>query len=102
MSLSALWQLARLSLTAGWMILVLLALRPMLKKIPRKFSCLLWALVAVRLAFPFSLESRVSLVPPAAAAPQQIVQTLPAAQQVWVTPPAQTATVSTAAAAASA
>ena len=102
MSLSALWQLARLSLTAGWMILVLLALRPMLKKIPRKFSCLLWALVAVRLAFPFSLESRVSLVPPAAAAPQQIVQTLPAAQQVWVTAPAQTATVSTAAAAASA
>ena len=99
MSLSALWQLARLSLTAGWMVLVLLALRPLLKKIPRKFSCLLWALVAVRLAFPFSFESKVSLVPPAAASPQQIVQTLPAAQQVFVTAPAQTAasTVTTAA-----
>lgn len=102
MSLSALWQLARLSLTAGWMVLVLLALRPLLKKIPRKFSCLLWALVAVRLAFPFSFESKVSLVPPAAAAPQQIVQTLPAAQQVWATAPAQTATASTVTTAASA
>lgn len=102
MSLSTLWQLARLSLTAGWMVLVLLALRPLLKKIPRKFSCLLWALVAVRLAFPFSFESRVSLVPPAAAAPQQIVQALPAAQQVWVTAPAQTAAVSTVTTAASA
>ena len=100
MSLSALWQLARLSLTAGWMILVLLVLRPLLKKIPRKFSCLLWALVAVRLALPFSFESRVSLVPPAAAAPQQIVQALPTAQQVWVTAPAQAA-ASTAATAAS-
>ena len=35
------YQLARLSLIAGWMTLLLLALRPLLKKLPRSFSCLL-------------------------------------------------------------
>ena len=49
------YNLARQSLTAGWLILALLALRPLLKKAPRAFSCLLWALAAVRLVFPFSL-----------------------------------------------
>ena len=44
MSFSLFWQVVRLSLTAGWMILVLLALRPLLKKAPRRFSCLLWGL----------------------------------------------------------
>ena len=66
------YNLARQSLTAGWLILALLALRPLLKKVPRAFSCLLWALAAVRLVFPFSLESRVSLVPQQIAAPAQI------------------------------
>lgn len=66
------YNLARQSLTAGWLILALLALRPLLKKAPRAFSCLLWALAAVRLVFPFSLESRVSLVPQQIAAPAQI------------------------------
>ena len=64
--------LARQSLTAGWMILALLLLRPLLKKAPRAFSCLLWGLAAVRLVFPFSLESRVSLVPQQIAAPVRV------------------------------
>ena len=81
-------QVARLSLTAGWMILVLLALRPLLKKAPRRFSCLLWGLVAVRLALPFSFESRVSMVPQAAAAPQKIAQALNPGQVMWVNPAA--------------
>lgn len=66
------YNLARQSLTAGWMILALLLLRPLLKKAPRAFSCLLWALAAVRLALPFSLESRVSLVPQQIAAPIRV------------------------------
>lgn len=88
MSFSLFWQVVRLSLTAGWMILVLLALRPLLKKAPRRFSCLLWGLVAVRLALPFSFESRVSMVPQAAAAPQKIAQTLNPGQMNWVSPAA--------------
>ena len=91
MSFSLFWQVVRLSLTAGWMILVLLALRPLLKKAPRRFSCLLWGLVAVRLALPFSFESRVSMVPQAAAAPQKIAQTLNPGQMNWVSPAALTA-----------
>ena len=91
MSFSLFWQVVRLSLTAGWMILVLLALRPLLKKAPRRFSCLLWGLVAIRLAFPFSFESRVSIVPQAAAAPQKIAQTLNPGQMNWVSPAALTA-----------
>lgn len=88
MSFSLFWQVVRLSLTAGWMILVLLALRPLLKKAPRRFSCLLWGLVAIRLALPFSFESRVSMVPQAAAAPQKIAQTLKPGQMNWVSPAA--------------
>ena len=88
MSFSLFWQVVRLSLTAGWMILVLLALRPLLKKAPRRFSCLLWGLVAVRLALPFSFESRVSMVPQAAAAPQKIAQALNPRQMNWVSPAA--------------
>ena len=88
MSFSLFWQVVRLSLTAGWMILVLLALRPLLKKAPRRFSCLLWGLVAVRLALPFSFESRVSMVPQAAAAPQKIAQALNPGQMNWVSPAA--------------
>ena len=70
------------------MILVLLALRPLLKKAPRRFSCLLWGLVAIRLALPFSFESRVSMVPQAAAAPQKIAQALNPGQMNWVSPAA--------------
>ena len=88
MSFSLFWQVVRLSLTAGWMILVLLVLRPLLKKAPRRFSCLLWGLVAVRLALPFSFESRVSMVPQAAAAPQKIAQALNPWQMNWVSPAA--------------
>ena len=88
MSFSLFWQVVRLSLTAGWMILVLLALRPLLKKAPRRFSCLLWGLVAIRLALPFSFESRVSMVPQAAAAPQKIAQALNPGQMNWVSPAA--------------
>lgn len=56
-------QLLRQSLTAGWIILALVALRPLLKKAPRWVSCLLWSLPAVRLLVPATLQSRVSLVP---------------------------------------
>ena len=65
-------QLVRQSLTGGWIILALLLLRPLIKKLPRWISCLLWALAAVRLVMPFSLESKMSLVPQQIAAPTQI------------------------------
>ena len=70
-------QLARQSLTGGWMILALVLLRPLIKKLPRWISCLLWALAAVRLVLPFTLESRMSLVPQRIAAPVHITPIAP-------------------------
>ena len=53
-------KLANMSVAAGWLILVVLVLRLALKKAPRWITCLLWALVAVRLVCPVSLQSPVS------------------------------------------
>lgn len=54
-----------LSVTAGWMVLVVLLLRFCLKKAPRWITCVLWGLIALRLILPFSIESPVSLIPTA-------------------------------------
>ena len=51
------------SIAAGWLILAVIAVRFFLRKAPRQLSCVLWALVAVRLLCPFSLESAFSLIP---------------------------------------
>ena len=51
------------SIAAGWLILAVLLLRLALKKAPKAVHCLLWLLVGVRLACPFSIESALSLVP---------------------------------------
>ena len=66
-------KLLNMSVTAGWIILAVTALRFLLKKAPKWVSCALWALVAVRLICPFSLESALSLVPSAEALPQNII-----------------------------
>ena len=42
-------KLVNMSVAAGWLILAVLVLRLALKKAPRWITCLLWALVAVRL-----------------------------------------------------
>ena len=51
------------SIAAGWMILAVIALRGLLRKAPKWMICLLWALVAVRLVCPFSMESVFSMIP---------------------------------------
>lgn len=40
------------AVSAGWMILALLILRPVLQKIAAWVRCLLWGLAAVRLVLP--------------------------------------------------
>lgn len=62
------------SLSASVMILAVVLLRPLLKRAPRWTSLLLWAMVALRLMVPFSIESRVSLIPAAEPIPTQIAQ----------------------------
>ena len=64
-------KLANMSMAAGWLILAVLVLRLLLKKAPRWITCLLWALVAVRLVCPFSFPSPVSAYQVAAPAAVQ-------------------------------
>ncbi|MEA4823759.1 MAG: M56 family metallopeptidase [Clostridiaceae bacterium] len=54
-----------MSLAVGWLILVIIVLRPLLRRAPRSIHCLLWGLVAIRLICPLSPESVLSLIPSA-------------------------------------
>lgn len=58
-------QLFNMSVSAGWLILAVIVLRLFMRKAPRWICCVLWAMVAVRLVCPISLESVFSLVPSA-------------------------------------
>ena len=55
--------LLTMSIGAAWLILVVMLLRPLLKKTPKWVNCVLWGFVGLRLACPFVLESRFSLMP---------------------------------------
>lgn len=55
--------LVNMSLVSGWIIIILLVLRPFMKKIPRSVVCGLWLLAGIRLVFPVGFESFLSLIP---------------------------------------
>ena len=44
-----------MSIAAGWLILVVMVLRIILKKAPKYIRCILWGVVAIRLICPISL-----------------------------------------------
>ncbi len=50
------------SITAGWMVLVVLVLRLLLRRAPKGTICLLWLPVGLRLVWFYTIESPVSLV----------------------------------------
>ena len=52
-----------LSVQAGFLILATIFIRGIFKKIPKKYICLLWCMVGLRLLIPVTIESPVSLVP---------------------------------------
>ena len=52
-----------MSLTAGYVILFVILVRPLLKKAPKFISYALWGVVAFRLIIPFSFEGMFSLLP---------------------------------------
>ena len=62
-----------LSIIAGWITLAILILRPLLKKASKAITVLLWALVAIRLLIPLSVESEISAIPSAETVPPEIV-----------------------------
>lgn len=61
------------SYAAGWLILAVMGLRLLLRRMPKRFVCLLWALVAVRLVMPLSAQSGLSLIPSAEPLPEQFL-----------------------------
>ena len=69
-----------MSISASWLVLVVLALRLLLKKAPRWIHVALWALVAVRLICPVSIESAFSLIPSTQTVPEEIIYTEPVQQ----------------------
>lgn len=60
------------SIAAGWLIAALVLLRPLLKRASKSLCAALWGLVALRLIWPFSLESALSLLPSAETIPMDI------------------------------
>lgn len=70
--------LLNMSLVSIPLIIVLIVLRPFMKKVPKAFLCALWGLVGVRLVCPFSFESFLSLLPTSEPIPMDRVTTQPA------------------------
>ena len=58
-------KIVNMSISASWIVVAVLALRFCLKKAPKWVNALLWGIVAVRMVFPFSIESVLSLIPSA-------------------------------------
>lgn len=52
-----------ISVMASWLVLAVVIARLCLKKAPKWINCVLWALVGIRLIFPFNFESVFSLIP---------------------------------------
>lgn len=58
-------KIVNMSISASWIVLAVLLLRILLKKAPKWITVLLWGIVGIRLIFPFSIESAMSLIPSA-------------------------------------
>lgn len=66
-------KLFNMSITASWLVLAVVLVRFLFKKAPKSLNIFLWGLVALRLAFPFSFESIMSLIPSSQTIPDTIL-----------------------------
>lgn len=83
-------RILNLSITASYIAAAVILLRLVLKKAPRWTVCALWALVAVRLLCPFSLESDLSLLPATETVTPEIFYTVQISRRTPDTAPAVT------------
>ena len=56
-------KLLNMSVTAGWVVLALVAVRLIFRKLPKRALCALWGIAGLRLVLPFSFQSALSLIP---------------------------------------
>lgn len=66
-------KILNMSVAASYIGAAVMIARLFLKKAPRWVPCVLWAMVAIRLVCPFSLESALSLIPSAETFPEEII-----------------------------
>ena len=66
-------KLVNMSISASWLVLAVVVLRFAMKKAPKWMTCALWAMVALRLVLPFSIESAASLIPDREPIPQSVI-----------------------------
>ncbi len=71
-------QILNTSIAASWLVAAVIVLRLVLRRAPKAFHCCLWALAAIRLLCPFSVESRLSLVPSREVIPESYLTQEPA------------------------
>lgn len=62
-----------MGIAASWLILAVVVLRVILKRAPKRFRLLLWAVVGLRLVLPVSIESALSLVPSTQTLPENVM-----------------------------
>lgn len=62
-----------MGIAAGCLIVAVVVLRVLLKRAPKRFRLLLWAVVGLRLVLPVSIESTLSLVPSAQTLPEGVM-----------------------------
>ena len=79
-------KIVNMSISASWLVLVVLILRFVLKKAPKWVNILLWGIVAIRLICPFSFESALSLIPSAETFPEKVISGPSFDVQTGITP----------------
>ena len=65
-------KLLNMSISASWLALAIMLIRLVFRKMPRWTTCLLWAILALRLICPINFESALSLIPSAEVIPRNI------------------------------
>lgn len=68
-------KIVNMSITAGWMILAVAAVRLLFRRFPKRMLCLLWALIGFRLVCPVALQWDHSFVPSGEPLPKEIIYT---------------------------
>ncbi len=71
-------RLINMSISAGFLMLVVVLLRIILKNIPKYIRCIMWAIVGIRLICPISIQSVFSLMPGPETIPDEVIWSSPA------------------------
>lgn len=69
-------EIINLSISSSYLILFVILIRSFFVKIPKKYICILWILVGIRLILPITVETKLSMIPSAQTIDPVITETL--------------------------